>query len=362
MNQIYVYGAGYFGEKLVKLASQYYTNEISIIGVIDREKTGLLLGHEIVKINSVPQDAIIVIAIVSTQIAVEIYRELFEKGYRNIWRYLGRQSVKEGFFEVQCLNCNGWKNGVLRHVEMHIMDSCNLNCRGCSHFSPIFQSEYPVFQERIGDVKKLKEKIGYIEGFYILGGEPFLNPDIGKYAVEIAGILPDTRIGIITNGILIPEVSSEILQMIYDSGATVIISEYLPTSKMMINITSKLEKFGIPYSIRKDMTKFNKPLSLSDHSSYERLCISNGCITIGNGMIARCPTLMFIDGFNKYFNTHLPADGKYSLYDDNTNLRGWALIDKMRDEVPLCMHCVKNEIEWSSCGKNPCLSDFTVES
>lgn len=357
---IYIYGAGKFGERLISLIIGQYASEVSIAAVIDKVKTGTVLGYEIVKIDSVPKDSAIVIAIYSTDTAVEVYRDLYEKGYRNIWRYLAWRDVKKGgFFENQCLNCTSWKDGVLRSVEMHIMDSCNLNCRGCAHFSPIFPKEYPDFRERINDVLKLKEKIGYLEDFSILGGEPFLNPDIGKYACEIAAILPDTKISIVTNGILIPKASSEILQMIHDSGVSVIITEYLPTSRMMKAITDKLEEFDVPYMIRNDKNQFNKPLSLSAHSSHERLCIGNGCITIGNGMIARCPIVMYIDRLNQYFHTHFPEAGKYSLYDEN--LRGWALADKMREELPLCSYCVKNEMEWSSCGSEPRLTDFVAE-
>lgn len=44
-------------------------------------------------------------------------------------------------------------------AEIHVADYCNLNCRGCTHFSPIFEREIPEFDVRINDIMLLKKKI-----------------------------------------------------------------------------------------------------------------------------------------------------------------------------------------------------------
>lgn len=99
---------------------------------------------------------------------------------------------------------------------------------------------------------------------------------------------------------------------------------------------------------------FNKPLSLSDNSRYERKCISNGCVNIWNGMISRCPTLMYINRFNQVFGTELPDDGIYDLRE----LNGEQILEIIEKTVPLCRYCVSNDIEWGSCGSLPELKDF----
>lgn len=45
------------------------------------------------------------------------------------------------------------------------------------------------------------------------------------------------------------------------------------------------------------------------------MCISNGCVTIWDGKIARCLQLMYILYFNNYFNTSLPDEGVMKLED-----------------------------------------------
>jgi organic radical activating enzyme len=286
---------------------------------------------------------------------------LKKKGYKDIFWFQDKNEILlyENFFAEQCYNCKCWEGSVLPQVEMHIIDSCNLNCRGCTHFSPIFPNTLPDLNSRLSDVKQLKEKLSFIMRFYILGGEPFLNPEISDYIRGIREILPDTKLYIVTNGLLIERLSDEILQCIKDNQVWISISEYAPTHKKIDDICRILDRYKILYEIRgiSSKEKFCLPLSLSDHSKYPRTCISNGCVTIWNGKIARCPQLMYISYFNNYFNVNLPENGVVSL---ESCMSDEKLLEFLKEEVPLCKHCVQNEIEWSICGKGAKLEDFAT--
>ena len=102
---------------------------------------------------------------------------------------------------------------------------------------------------------------------------------------------------------------------------------------------------------------FNRPISVNVHSKYKNLCISDGCIAVSDGKIARCPTLMFIYKFNEVFNENLPEEGIYFL--DKVEDGEW-LLSELKKEVPLCKHCVKNEMNWSLCGLERKFEDFAV--
>ena len=71
--------------------------------------------------------------------------------------------------------------------------------------------------------------------------------------------------------------------------------------------------------------------------------------------MSRCPTLMYIGEFNKYYGTSLPEEGTLMISDP---IHGKELLDYFKKAVPLCEHCVENETEWISCGKEPDLEDF----
>ncbi len=74
--------------------------------------------------------------------------------------------------------------------------------------------------------------------------------------------------------------------------------------------------------------------------------------------MARCPTLMYIEEFNKRFGKKLPSDGVMSILEE---INGQELIDKFEERVPLCDYCVLNENDWSVCGKEIRVSDFASD-
>lgn len=205
--------------------------------------------------------------------------------------------------------------------------------RMCPLFSDI-QKELPDRESRINDIRKLKDKFSHIIKFFLMGGEPFLNPDIISYIEETRKILPDTMIQIVTNGLLIPKLSQEVWKAIYENRIVISISEYEPTHSMINRIKDILEEHDVAYILRpyESKTKFIKPLSLIPDSKYEKECISNGCINIWNGQIARCPNLMYINRFNEAFQTALPNQGIYEL----DSLDGREIIRLMKEAVPLC--------------------------
>ncbi len=360
--EILIYGAGEKGKLALTTIKCDYEGNYSIVGFIDKSKHGECLGYPIFKLEEVEDfNGVILIALLDFQEAQAVWKVLKKRGYTDIFWFQDKKTVLkyEDFFVEQCRNCMDWGDSILPQVEMHIIDSCNLNCRGCSHFSPIFSDTLPDLKARISDVKKLKEKITTVLKFYILGGEPFLNPEINDYICNIRSVFPYTQLYIVTNGLLIENLPKEVLQCVKDNQVCISISEYKPTRKKIGKIRLILDEFQILYEIRgfSQKEKFYLPLTINEQSKYPKTCISNKCVTIWNGKIARCPQLMYISHFNTYFNTNLPEDGVMDL--DNC-AEGQKLLHNLQKEVPLCNYCIENEIEWSTCGKTAKLEDFAV--
>lgn len=89
-------------------------------------------------------------------------------------------------------------------LETNVVDYCNLNCKGCSHFSNLFPkgSQIP-FQTFERDIKQLSTKV-FISQFNLLGGEVFLNNKLPDYIECLKKYMPKTKIELISNGMLIP--------------------------------------------------------------------------------------------------------------------------------------------------------------
>lgn len=355
---ILFYGAGKFGKLALDKFKQWDEKEIILNGFMDSNKVGTYLQYPIIPIEKLQDTDAVVITIANPYIAIQIYYILRQKGVNYIYWFMNVEvKNRRNFLSDTCTDMSKYGNYVLPQVEMHVADYCNLNCKGCTHFSPIFDKKFPDFKSRISDVKNLKEKFPYILQFSILGGEPFLNTQITMYITEIRKLLPDTYIQIVTNGLLIPKLENEIFECIRKNKIVVSVSEYAPTHKIIENIERKLNEFGVTYVIRDYDSKqrFNKPLSINENSQYPHQCISNGCVNIWDGKIARCPTLMYIERFNEVFKTRLPSEGIMNLCDCPG---GKELLEILKQEVPLCRYCVRNEMEWGQCGKNPMIEDF----
>jgi len=357
--QLYFFGAGVVGQEALKKCNDIYQGNRIIF--IDNNKACKVDFVSVVPLECVPTEAQIVITVSSPFQIKQIYLQLKSAGYKNIFWYMRKNRVKKNldFLSAECQRIEDWGQTILPQAEMHVSDWCNLNCRGCTHFSPIFEKNFPDIEDRIKDVQAMKEKFSHIIKFFMLGGEPFLNPEIGQYITRIREILPKTDLWIVSNGLLIPSLDEEILEAMRANYVAVSISEYEPTHRIINSIIKRLEKFCIDYNIRPydRKQKFNLPLSTSSQSIHEHMCISNGCVNIYNGKIARCPTLMYIDRFNEKFGTDLPNNGIFPL--DN-NMSGEVLLQRLEEEVPLCRHCIKNEIEWERCGKDTFFSDFAI--
>ena len=285
-------------------------------------------------------------------------KELFTKGIKDICFFDNNAPKNADFWQSNCIKIVKKWDTVLNHVEMHIMDACNLNCRGCTHFAPLFAKHIPDYISRMEDVRAIVDKIDYIHNFYIMGGEPLLNPELSKYVEDIRKLLPYTRLYVVTNGLLVPKMNSELLYAIKRNRVILSISEYLPTKKIKTSINDILNEYDIWYEYRPydEKKMFGIPLSLSKESKYAHKCLSEGCVNIWNGKISRCPTVMYIHKFNEVFDTDLPQDGVYSLKE----LSGQEITELVKTKIPQCDHCVDYKIPWGMCERKVTLEDFTI--
>lgn len=356
MMRFMIYGAGKRGRKIVEQWAS--AQDVEFVGFFDREKTGTVMGLPVSTYEDGPREFPVVISLASRETALEIEKALRGSGFQKIYWYL--ENPYHDTFVGQLDDTESWGDAFLSQAEMHLSDACNLNCRGCTHFSPLFHHIDADMTSRLDDVRKLAGKVSHIFDFYLLGGEPFLNPEIGTYAEEIRKILPHTRLTIVTNGLLIPKVPRDVLDRIRRAEVFVSISEYEPTHEHIDEITSRLAHAGIHYTLRPYDSKqvFNKPIEITPSEKYPQKCISNGCVNIYNGKICRCPTLMYAFKFNEVFGTHLPTEGIMKLDDAP---EGTELLETLKKPVPLCNHCVENGIPWGRCEGTPTLDDFAAQ-
>lgn len=138
----------------------------------------------------------------------------------------------------------------LSYVYLQMAANCNLNCKSCCSFSPLSKPEYIGFEEFARDFNKLKElysdKEKNIDLIYS-GGEPLLNPDITRIIKLSHKLFPKSNKTILTNGILLNDMSNDFWKVVKDSDVEIQVAEY-PINIDRSIYEKKIKNYGIKYS------------------------------------------------------------------------------------------------------------------
>ncbi len=235
-----------------------------------------------------------------------------------------------------------WNEGrpYLSQLEIHIMDSCNLNCMACTHFSSLFPQgsvyDFPQFQS---DLTVLSRKI-CLSTLFLLGGEPFLNPRLPDYLRAAREIFPAVELVLVTNGLLIPRQTEEVIRALRETETAVQISLYAPTAKIVDEIENKLKGQGIYYDIRAERPAFMAFLGTTGQSDPEisqQRCLNAFCRYVRNGRLYKCPVDALSYKYRERFGVELPpAEGIDIRSEDFA--RELVLLDQ---PVQLCRYCAE---------------------
>lgn len=361
MREIYIFGAGNNGKTVLDMLKKHkmYGVEFRVEGICDLYKTGeSFFDYIITGPECIPLSSVVILAITDEKSMIDMYDAVYVLGIREIFWFSGNKRIDNDdyFFNIQCVDCRQWGETVIRHIEINLADHCNLNCKCCSHFSALFEPRYISVEELLYDLEQIKMKFTHVLNLYLMGGEPLLNKNLSEIIVQSRKALIDTRIVIVTNGILIPRLDGSVLNTIRENNVHIDISEYIPTHKLMPQIQEKLSEYGVSYHIKEMKSdNFYKLLSVSKNSIYPKGCLADGCYDVWQGKIARCPMLMYIYRFNDVFGTNLPQEG---IYDLNSDVSGGELRQLLKEKVPLCNHCITRKVDWGQCGQEITLADF----
>lgn len=251
---------------------------------------------------------------------------------------------------------------LLQSLETNIVDDCNLNCKGCSHFSNLFERGASVpFDIYCKDLKQIADNV-YINQFNMLGGEAILSDRILEYIEYTRKLLPYTYIELISNGLLIPRQTEEFFLCCARNDITISISGYKPTLLLKSKIRDILEKYHIAYIFREDVKEFGKNIDLSgtaDRQEAVKRCRENKCHFFRYGKIYKCPFEALGNVFFEHFGLDVRLDGGTDIYEEDLNWE--TLIDKLKYEpVEACRYCgTEEKIEWEV-SNQPTAEDWII--
>lgn len=242
----------------------------------------------------------------------------------------------------------------LDSIDIDIVSHCNLNCKGCSHFSPVAKPWFIEPDNFERDITRLSEvipedKIGVI---FILGGEPLLHPEICLILETARRVFNKLKITVITNGFLLPKMGEEFWNVCGRNRIEIEITKY-PINFDYKPIFEQVNKMKNKVKVVfKGRTKFFKkkqyflPIDLDGKQdateNFQNCFMARHCINLSKGKLYTCSYAACMDKFNEYFGKHVPITDKdgVNIYQYNSYKE---IFQKLSEPISLCKYCAVNQ-------------------
>ena len=243
---------------------------------------------------------------------------------------------------------------ILPYLEFHLTDHCNLNCKGCTHFCPIANKNNLEMQTFLNDMKRLSEIFINISKIRILGGEPLLHPLVTTFVERTCQIFPYSSVSVVTNGILLPAMSSSFYETLRKNKATLDISVYPITKENMSLYTSLALQYEIPIQFSV-VDQFGKMINIAGNSNKDysfTQCWVRGCTFLQQGKIFHCCMTALSHIVNEKFGWNIPGDSYIDIY---THVSAANILHFLSRPSSTCAYC--KESTWFPWEISKCKED-----
>lgn len=233
----------------------------------------------------------------------------------------------------------------LKYFDIHLVEHCNLNCKGCDHFSPLAQPEYADPSKVNKDFIKLSSLIN-VERFSLMGGEPLLHPFVDDFMEIGRRSFPKSTIQLVTNGILLSRMIGSFWMRCKEFNIEIVCTKYpinLDFDKIEFIANSKGVKFTYFGDTGTSLRKSNKiPLNLKGdgnlQNNYSGCYHAKTCCSLSKGRIYPCTIAPNARHFKNYFNEKIEISEKDSIniYEVRS---GQEIVDFINNPIPFCRFC-----------------------
>lgn len=234
--------------------------------------------------------------------------------------------------------------------EIHLAEHCNLNCKYCSHFSPLANEEYLSLEEYERDLARLSQLFGgQMQQIKLLGGEPLLHPQINTFMEVSRKYFTDAVIKILTNGTLLHKMDDEFWKTCHDTGTHILHSKY-PISYDEKKIMERALKFQVSIEMADQMegkecgieTMIHEPIDVEGKQNaiinFYACTRPNSCITLKHGKLYTCNRAAHMHILKDYFGLDIKCEESngIDIYKAET---AQEILEYMIKPIPMCVYC-----------------------
>lgn len=307
---IIIYGAGIFGEYTLRALEQ---NNLCPACICDRAKAGKeYLGWKVCEPEQILQYENPIVLLAVGAAFQEVLNFLKEQGVKDIY------SVYDFIFEDTVLELNnaslgGWNVEYYKKVYLFgmkygknikqlnvfsldwvITEKCSMRCKECSNLMQYYQKPQNIPVEKLKkDMKRVLSFVDEIMDIRIIGGEPFMHPEMGEILESFLDCEQIHNFSIYTNATILP--NKKILQLMKHRKVKCEITDYGELAPNYPAFVQMAEREGIRYRVIKNVEwhklggLYHRNISEEEMKEVFAKCYCNDLITLLDGKIYRCP-------------------------------------------------------------------------
>lgn len=346
----YIYGAGQSAKNLIKRLNRYNRKAKNILTTNGGD---IVEGFDVIKFSDISQK----LREINALVIVAVREFLFDEIAHNL---IAQDVSNVIFVSTRLANAMKRINDLQFKFQTHIVEHCNLKCRGCYHFSSLAKEEYLSINEYEKDIEQLAKLFyGNIEEVFLLGGEPLLHPQITEFFSVTRKFVPRTAIKLLTNGLLLCNMKEDFWASIVQNNIELWVTKY------PVNFDyNKAEQIARDRGVK--LHYFNsepvrtlgyQPLTLKGDKDSKKNFVNcyraNECVDLKHGRVYPCIIPAEIKPFNEYFNTHLGENDKADYVNIYEVSSGMELLERLERPINFCRYCNRDDIsifgkcEWS---------------
>ncbi len=234
-----------------------------------------------------------------------------------------------------------WGRPVLDYLEFHLADHCNLNCAGCTHFSPYADKRFADIGSVRHDFLRLRSLFRNIRHIRIMGGEPLLHPDAAAFVRLAREMFPHSKIRLVTNGIKLLEGSDRVravLAAMRETGVGVDWTLYPPLEGRRNDICRICAENGVNLRISENGSFLARIKPQGDAVAAEsfRWCRQLiYCPILDSGRIYLCAQAHFAGYYNRASGTQMAEDAGMDIH----SASAWDILLYLMRPSPSCAFC-----------------------
>ena len=228
------------------------------------------------------------------------------------------------------------------YVEIQLCDRCNLDCAYCSHLSPISKPVKISLETLEAECRRLA--VVGVDEVNLMGGEPLLHPQVIDAIKLTRSILPNIKLIVSTNGLLLPKMSQDFWQFCRENKVVLRITPYPKAKngtwnyfkyvwlikKNRVRMESTGWRFGFRHQLLSEKAEYDAT------SNYLRCQLH--CTQVRDATLWPCAYVAYAFNLNNKFGTNFRTSAGDSLpltdHTTATDVRLWLLRTK-----PFCSHC-----------------------